>query len=126
MAENEEIKVEAKERKRKPNFLANEISIITESVTHHFDVINSKLTNNVTNKLKKDPWEEITKQVNAVGRANRSMQGVKDKWKNLYSTAKKEYHSYRRESNKTGWPATETTLIAKTEPLKLASENAKG
>ena len=47
MAENEVVEVEAKERKRKPNFSANEISIITESVTHHFDVINSKLTNNV-------------------------------------------------------------------------------
>ena len=56
----------------------------------------------LTNKLKKEAWEEITKQVNAVGRANRSMQKVKDKWKNLHSTAKKEYHSYRWESKKTG------------------------
>ena len=39
--------------------------------------------NAITNKKKNELWEEITKAVNAVGPANRSIQEVKDKWKNL-------------------------------------------
>jgi len=40
--------------------------------------------------------------VNAVGRANRSVQEIKDKWKNLHSTAKKEFSNYKKEYKKTG------------------------
>ena len=50
MAENEvEIKAE---RKRKPKFSINEMSVIIESVQKNLDIIQSKLTNNVTNKKK--------------------------------------------------------------------------
>ena len=66
------------------------------------DVIQSKLTNNITNKKKSQVWEEITKEVNAVGRANRSVQEIKDKWKNLHSTAIKEFSNYKKEYKKTG------------------------
>ena len=52
MAESEVKELEVKERKRKPNFSLLEISIITESVKKHIDVIQSKLTNNITNKKK--------------------------------------------------------------------------
>ena len=103
MAENEVQEVETKaERKRKPNFSVNEISVITESVVKNLNTIQSKLTNNVTNKKKNEIWEEITKDVNAVGKANRTVQEVKDKWKNLHSTAKKELSVFRKESKKTG------------------------
>ena len=51
MAENEvEIKAE---RKRQPKFSINEMSVIIESVRKNLDIIQSKLTNNVTNKKKK-------------------------------------------------------------------------
>lgn len=53
MAESEVKEIEVKERKRKPNFSPLEISVITESVKKHIDVIQSKLTNNITNKKKK-------------------------------------------------------------------------
>ena len=65
MAENE-IEIKA-ERKRKPNFSINEMSVITDSVRKNLQIIQSKLTNNVTNKKKNQIWEEITKDVNAVG-----------------------------------------------------------
>lgn len=42
-----EVETEA-ERKRKPNF--NELSLITESMRKNIDIIQSKLTNNITNK----------------------------------------------------------------------------
>ena len=37
-----------------------------------------------------------------MGQANRTVQEVKDKWKNLHSTAKKEFSSFKNESKKTG------------------------
>ena len=40
--------------------------------------------------------------VNVVGTANRMVSEVKDKWKNLHSTAKKEFSEFKRESKKTG------------------------
>ena len=100
MAESE-IEIKA-ERKRKPNFSMNEMSVITDSVRKNLDIIQSKLTNNITNKKKNQIWEEITKDVNAVGKANRTVQEVKDQWKNLHSTAKKEFSTFREESKKTG------------------------
>ena len=80
-----------KARKRKPNFSVSEISAITESMQENLDILQSKLTNAITNKKKNQLWEEITKAVNAVGHASWSVQEVKDKWKNLHSVAKKEF-----------------------------------
>ena len=37
-----------------------------------------------------------------MGTANRTVSEVKDKWKNLHSTAKKEFSEFKRESKKTG------------------------
>ena len=51
IAEKEVMEVETEaERKRKPNFSINEISLITESMRKNIDIIRSKLTNNITNK----------------------------------------------------------------------------
>ena len=44
-----EVKTEA-ERKRKTNSSIDEISLITESMRKNIDIIQSKLTNNITNK----------------------------------------------------------------------------
>ena len=76
--------------------------MITENVKKHLETIQSKLTNNITNKKKQQVCEEITRAVNAVGTANRTVSEVKDKWKNLHSTAKKEFSEFKRESRKTG------------------------
>ena len=62
----------------------------------NINIIQSKLTNNITNKYNKQIWEEITKYVNAVGKANRTVQEVKDKWENLHSTEKKTNKQNRR------------------------------
>ena len=48
MAESEVKELKVKERKRKPNFSPLEISVITQSVKNHSDVIQSKLTNNTS------------------------------------------------------------------------------
>jgi len=75
----EEINSEAKERKRKHNFSVYEIGVITENVKKHLETIQSKLTNNITNKKKQQVWEEITRAFNAVATANRTVSEVKDK-----------------------------------------------
>ena len=48
MAESEVKELKVKERKRKPNFPPLEISVITQSVKNHSDVIQSKMTNNIS------------------------------------------------------------------------------
>jgi len=59
MEENELMEVETKvERKRKPDFSVYEISVITESVRNTLEIIQSKLTNSVTNKKKKRIWRK--------------------------------------------------------------------
>jgi len=114
MAENELMEVETKvERKRKPDFSVYEISVITDSVRKNLEIIQSKLTNSVTKKKKKQIWEEITKDVNAVGQANRTVQEVKDKWQNLHSTAKQEFSSFKKEQEDWWWAATKATLVVK-------------
>ncbi|XP_048586883.1 myb/SANT-like DNA-binding domain-containing protein 4 [Nematostella vectensis] len=94
--------MDSKKSKRKPNFSIEEITIITESVAEKKEILNSKLTNSVTNKLKNSVWEEIKDKVNAVGVAPRSLVEVKDKWKNLLSQAKRENSEFKRERGKTG------------------------
>ena len=42
-------------------------------------------------------WEENRKEVNGVGRVNRSIKEKNDKWKNLHSRAKKEFSNYKKE-----------------------------
>ena len=102
MAEIQPVDDDAKARKRKPNFSVSEISAIQENVQKNINILQTKLTNAITNKTKNELWEDITKAVNAVGRANRSVQEVKDKWKNLHSVAKKEFATFKRETKKTG------------------------
>ena len=84
-----EVETKAK-RKRKTNFSINKMSVITENVPKNLHIIQSKLTNNVTNKKKNQIWEEVMKDVDTVVKANRIVQKVRDKWKNLHSTAKRE------------------------------------
>ena len=93
---------QTKDRKRKQNFSVYKIEFITDNVKKNLDLIQSKLTNAVTNKKKQMLWEEITQAVNAVGTAKRTVTEVKDKWKNLPSIAKKEFAEFKREINVTG------------------------
>ena len=68
----------------------------------NLEIIQSKLTNSVTNRTKQETWAKIAAQVNAIGVAHRSVQEIKDKWKNLQSTAKKEFAQQRRSFGQTG------------------------
>ena len=89
-------------RKRKPNFSAQEIAIITQKFEENQAVLKSKFTNTNTNKMKQSVWEEMTIAINAVGTAHRSEAEVKEKWTNLQRAAKNELSKFRKEQRKTG------------------------
>ena len=89
-------------RPRKTNWSDSEITVLTEKVEEYLDLIRSKFSNNVTNAKKNAAWLEITEAINAVGVAHLTVQEVRDKWKNLTSTAKKEFSDFGKEQRKTG------------------------
>ncbi|XP_067051452.1 nuclear apoptosis-inducing factor 1-like [Acropora muricata] len=89
-------------RKRKPNLTTRELTIITENVEANKGILQSKFTDNVTNKSKNETWKAITEKVNAVGVASRTTYEVKQKWKGLFSTAKREFSQQKKAQRKTG------------------------
>lgn len=76
-------------RPRKTNWSDSEKTVLTEKVEENLDLIRAKFSDSVTNAKKNATWLEITEAVNAVGVDFRTIQEVRDKWRNLTSTAKK-------------------------------------
>ena len=110
-----EVSFEKPRKKRKLNFTVSEINILTSKVEENLDVIQSKFTNSITNQRKNKIWDEITCEVNALGVANRTAHEVKEKWKNLTSSAKKRFSDIRRQERQTGGgpPPKEVTPVEK-------------
>ena len=81
----------------KTNWSDLEITVLTEKVEENLDLIRSKFSNKVTNAKKNATWLEITEAVNANGVAYRIVQEVWAKWKNLTSTAKKQFSVFRKQ-----------------------------
>ncbi|XP_022796230.1 uncharacterized protein LOC111334679 [Stylophora pistillata] len=98
------MEMETKRKIEKENriFQFMRLKSLTDNVKINLDLIQSKLTNAVTNKKKQMLWDEITQALNAVGTAKRTVMEVKDKWKNLHSIAKKEFPEFKREIKVTG------------------------
>ena len=86
---------------RKQNFSASEIAVLTEKVEENLSVLQSKLTNSVTNQKKNATWKKIADAVNAVGVAMRTIAEVHEKWKNLHAQAKKEFTQLSNEQKQT-------------------------
>ena len=86
----------AEKRKKEPNFTTRELTIITENREANKGILQSKFTDNVTNKTQTETWKAITEKVNAVGVANRTIYEVRQKWKELFSTTKKEFRQQKR------------------------------
>ena len=84
---------------RKQNFSASKIAILTEKVEENLSIIQSKLTNSVTNQK---IMKYGVKSVNAAGVARRTTTEVREKWKNLHAQAKKEFTVLAKEQKKTG------------------------
>ena len=56
----------------------------------------------LSNKNKSRVWEEITSKVNALGVCKRSVAEVKEKWRGMVSSARKEHNKCAVSRNKTG------------------------
>ena len=54
----------AEKRKRKSNFTTRELTIITENVEANKGILQSKFTDNVTNKTKTQTWKAIHRKKN--------------------------------------------------------------
>ena len=58
--------------------------------------------------------------VNAVGTADRTVSEVKDRWKNLLSTARKEFFEFKRELKKTrGGPPPKPPNVSSKEIIEV-------
>ena len=102
---------------RKQNFSPSEIAVLTEKVEENLTILQSKLTNSVTNQKKNEIWQKISDAVNAVGVTVRTTAEVREKWKSLHSQAKREFTELTKEQKKTGggpapkMPSTSTAKI---------------
>ena len=102
---------------RKQNFNPSEIAVLTEKVEENLTILQSKLTNSVTNQKKNEIWQKIADAVNAVGVTMRTTAEVREKWKSLHSQAKREFTELAKEQKKTGggpapkMPSTSTAKI---------------
>lgn len=91
-----------KERKaRSQNFSLTETEIIKNQVRLN-PILEAKHGNTVTNAKKQHIWRNITDKVDAVGVSQRTVQEVKDKWRNMCREAKLKFTEHRRQSQKTG------------------------
>ncbi|CAI9740279.1 Hypothetical predicted protein [Octopus vulgaris] len=80
-----------KKRSKKRNFSEKEVSILTHEYEKHMIILNSKLTNSITNQKKQRIWERITDAINAVGVNRRRVSEVKEKWRNMQRKARRMF-----------------------------------
>ena len=100
MAEN--VAPSPAKRARKPNFTPAECAVIFEKAEENINVIKSKFSSTLTNKNKSRVWEDITNKVDALGVCKRDVMDVKEKWRSMVSSAKKEHNKCAVSRKKTG------------------------
>ena len=100
MAEN--VAPSPAERARKPNFTPAECAVIFEKAEENISVIKSKFSSTLTTKNKSRACEEITYSVNALRVCKRDVLDVKEKWRSMVSSAKKEHNKCAVSRKKTG------------------------
>ena len=100
MAEN--IEPSPAKRPRKPNFTPAECAVIFEEAEENLSIIKSKFSSTLSNKNKSRVWEKITSKVNALGVCKRSVAEVKERWRGMVSSARKEHNKCAVSRNETG------------------------
>jgi len=81
----------SKKRDRKANFSDVELRCLLEGICVEKEIINCQLQGALTARRKKEAWERIQVQVNAVSAgAVRSVDELKTKWKQLKTNVLKE------------------------------------
>ena len=90
-------------RARKLNFTPVKRAVIFEEAEENINIIKGKFTSTFMNKNKTRVWDEITNKVNALGICKSSVIEVKDKWRAMVSSPKKEEHNKCASSRKKTW-----------------------
>lgn len=80
------------EKRRKPNFTAEDNEIIITEVEKNKKTLFSKFTNTTTNSKKQKIWSTITEKVNSVSSSGvvRTKDDVKKKWQDIQTQAKRK------------------------------------
>ena len=90
------------EKKRQPNFSADELEALTAGVEKRSKVLFGMLSGATTSATKQRAWEGITNEVNAVAGYGRTVGEIKRKWVCLKSETKGKMAAVKRERQKTG------------------------
>ena len=87
---------------RKKNFSTDEVKLLIEEYEANRNIFEGKFSNTLSNIQKNTAWLQVTNMINSLGVDNRTVEEVKNKWKNLCSSAKGSLHSFKKSSLKTG------------------------
>ena len=90
-------------RSRKQKFSSREKEVLLEAIDTHKEVLFGPLSMSVTNKMKQETWEFITRKVNAVNTGPaRTSDEIQDKWVDWKSKTKVKFMKMKNERMKTG------------------------
>ena len=92
----------SQEKNRRPNFTAQEISVLVEGVQSRKEVIFNSLNSAETNTNKKRAWIKIAEEVSAVSGISRNVDEIRKNWMSVKSDTKKKAATNKRGAKKTG------------------------
>ena len=75
-------------RPRKPDFSNEELEVLITLYVHNNEYLNAKFSNTVTQKGKNEIVADITDKVNSVGKNNRTIDSIREKWQNIKAKVK--------------------------------------
>jgi len=80
-------------RKRSAAFLVSEKLLLLDIIEKHFNIIENKRTDSISNKVKKSEWDVVSFEFNASNTAlpNRTAESLKTLWENLKKSAKASF-----------------------------------
>lgn len=87
---------------RSKNFSDAETLALLKAVEKHADIISGKYGTGVSKESKKAAWNEIVRDVNAVGSNSRTLSEIETKYKNYKASTKKILCQNSKEVRKTG------------------------
>nr|XP_022290079.1 uncharacterized protein LOC111101768 [Crassostrea virginica] len=112
--------------KRKPNWTQEECLLLVTLINENKHVLRSRLGPNLTSQMKRDTWENISKQFNASALTPRTTEEIEKKWNNILSTSKAEISSFRKQSTLTGGgpPPKPLSPLAETVEMVIGERNS--
>jgi hypothetical protein len=98
-----------------PNFTADEVQTLSESVRKRKAIIEARLSPGITAASKELAWQAITEEVNAASNISRTADDIRRKWAAMKSATKSKVASQRRAVKRTGGGPPENTALTDVE-----------